>query len=149
VVDLAQLIFSIRPAIRTEMICSNKNKVTRWAHMYGLFPAIDNDGFLVLSKRAWLSRQVMAVDRTPGNHTYSLGRMLGHPRCCCLAAAAVGDETLDRWAAKFDARKLFGRFKAIDPRGYSQGHALISHIPCSQRYLPSLRMAEALLHGLR
>ena len=116
---------------------------------YGLFPAIDGDGFLVLSKQAWLSRQVMAMDRSPGNHTYPLGRMLGYPRCCCLAAAAVGEENLDSWASEFNANGLFGRFKAIDPQGYPQGRALISHVPCSERCVPSLRMAEALLQRLR
>jgi hypothetical protein len=96
-----------------------------------------------------LGRRVMALDRSPGNHTYSFGRALGYPPCCCRAAAGVGDHAIDAWAEQFRAARFYGRFRQIDPSGYREGRALISHVPCSTSCGPSLRMAEALARHIR
>jgi hypothetical protein len=146
-VDLSQLLFLIRPAMRTELRRPVAPEVVqRFAWSVRRFSALDQNGFLVLSKSPALSQRILSLDRAPDHHTFLLGRALGYPRCCCLAAARVGDRGLDVWAAEVGAQPFHGRFKAIDPRGYRDGHALISHVPCSARCLPSLAMALE-LHG--
>jgi hypothetical protein len=148
-VDLAQLRYGIRPAMRTELQRPTSDAtVQRWAGRFRAFPLLDKDRFLVVSRSPGLSRRVLDLDRRPGDHTYALGLMLGYPRCCCRAAAQVGDEALDAWSETRSKNAFHGRFKAIDPRGYRDGRALISHIPCSARCLPSLQMADALLQRL-
>jgi hypothetical protein len=149
-VDLAQLYFGIRPAMRTELQRpASDAAIQRWTRRFRLFPLLDKDRFLVISRSAALSRRVLALDRRPGDHTYALGLMLGYPRCCCRAAAQVGDEALDAWSETRSKNAFYGRFKAINPHGYRDGRALISHIPCSARCLASLQMADALLQRLR
>jgi hypothetical protein len=67
--------------------------------------------------------------------------MLGYPPCCSRAAARVGDEGIDCRHAAITRQRFHGRFRAIDPSGYLNGSSRISHVPCSHRCLPSLRLA--------
>jgi hypothetical protein len=148
-VDLAQLWFYIRPVIRTELAHSvDRETVRRWTRNHRFFLALDDDGFLVLSRTPCLSRRVLDLDRSSGNHTFALGRRLGYPYCCCQRAALIGDAALDSLTGGFRSADFLGRFKMISPLHYRDGHALISHIPCSPRCMPSLKMAEALAQGL-
>lgn len=144
ITDLAQLVTFIRPAIRTQIPSLAYEHAHRFAWQLGCFAASDSEGFVVFSRCQLLSRQILILDRSRGDHTYALGRAFGYPRCCCRAAACVGDEGLDRWAREVGSRRFIGRFKAIDPIGYQRGQSLISHVPCSERCLPSLSMALAL-----
>jgi hypothetical protein len=148
-VDVAQLWFCIRPVMRTELALPVvRERVRRWARNYRFFAALDDDGFLVLSRTPCLSRRTLDLDRGPGDHTFALGRGLGYPYCCCRKAALMGDASLDALADRFCSEDFFGRFNMINPLGYCDGHALISHIPCSPRCVPSLKMAEALAQKL-
>lgn len=148
-VDLAQLWFCIRPMMRTELARPvARETVRQWARHYRFFAALDDDGFLVLSRTPCLSRRTLDLDRSPGDPTFALGRRLGYPYCCCRKAASMGDAALDALAGRFCSEDFFGRFKLISPLGYGDGHALISHIPCSPRCMPSLKMAETLAQKL-
>lgn len=148
-IDLAQLWFCIRPVMRTEPAQPvDHDRVRRWAERYRFFPVLDNDGFLVLSRTPCLSRRLLDLDRSPGNHTFALGRILGYPYCCCRKAATVGDAALDALAGRFRSDDFLGRFKMISPLGYHDGRALVSHIPCTPRCMPSLKMAEALVQKM-
>jgi hypothetical protein len=141
-VDLAQLIFLIRPAIRTELYRSvSLDVVKRFAWSIGYFAVLDHEGFLVLSRSPALSRKILLLDRSAGDHTFMLGRVLGYPLCCSRAAALVGEHALDIWSDRIAAQEFRGNFNAIDPSGYHTGNALISHIPCSARCRSSLSMA--------
>lgn len=113
----------------------------RWGRRQGLFTSIDADGFAAISRNPATARRVIDLDRRPGRHTLALGTMLGYPPCCSRAAARVGDEGIDRRHADIAAGRFHGRFRAIDPGGYADGRSRISHVPCSPRCLPSLRMA--------
>jgi hypothetical protein len=142
-VDLTQLVASVRPAVRTELAQRMDDLTVRsWARYHGWFVAMDTEGFLVLSASPSLARRVLVIDRSPGNHTSMLGRVLGYPPCCCRAANRVGEHALDAWSISVSAMRFVGRFKLIDPRGYLRGRSFISHIPCSPWCLLSLRMAE-------
>jgi hypothetical protein len=147
-IDIAHLWFRIRPALRTELARSvSQADVHRWAHHLGFFSALDDEGFLSVSRDPQLSRRIIDLDRQSGNHTFALGLRLGYPRCCCRMAARIGEIGLDAW--EHEPTEFRGRFKLINPTGYRRGNALISHIPCSPHCQPSLRMAEALLLSLR
>lgn len=144
ITDLAQLLTFVRPAIRTQILDLPNDRIQRFAWQLGCFAACDLEGFVVLSRCQLLSRRILTLDRSLGDHTHALGRALGYPACCCRAAARIGDQGLDGWAREIGSRRFIGRFKAIDPTGYQKGKALISHVPCSERCLPSLSMALAL-----
>jgi hypothetical protein len=144
-VDLDQLRCSIRPAIRSQVRGRlDRREIRRWARLAGLFVAVDKDGFFSMSRSASSARRVLRIDSRPGRHTTALGRALGYPLCCCLAAARRKDEGLDEWARAMSSRRFVGLFRLIDPSGYVTGSANISHVPCSPCCSASLRMARAL-----
>lgn len=144
-VDLAQLLRSIRPAMRSQVAGRlNRLEVRAWARRTGLFAVFDKDGFFSLSKSASSARRVLRIDARPGRHTAALGRALGYPPCCCLAAARRRDEGLDEWARAMSSRRFVGLFRLIDPNGYVAGSSNISHVPCSPCCSASLRMGRAL-----
>ena len=148
--DILHLAAKIRPAIRTELAIPVSQDVVRiWMRRLGWYTAIDRDDFLVVSRSSALARMILAIDRDDSPHTFRLGHALGYPPCCCRAAASVGEQNLDSWAIAMSQRRFVGRFKLIDPTAYSEGHALISHIPCSPFCQASLQMAEAALAALR
>lgn len=144
-VDLAQLLRSIRPAMRSQVAGRlNRLEVRAWARRAGLFAVFDKDGFFSMSRSASSARRVLRIDARPGRHTTALGRALGYPPCCCLAAARRKEEGLDEWARAMSSRGFVGLFRLIDPDGYVAGTSNISHVPCSPCCSASLRMARAL-----
>jgi hypothetical protein len=144
-VDLAQLLHSIRPAMRSQVAGRlNRLEVRAWARRAGLFAVFDKDGFFSMSKSASSARRVLRIDARPGRHTTALGRALGYPLCCCLAAARRKEERLDEWARVMSSRQFIGLFRLINPNGYVAGRASISHVPCSPCCSASLRMVRAL-----
>src|ERR1043166_5681737 len=95
-VDLAQLWFRIRPAIRTELKRPVPvDTVFRWARRFGFFCVLDEDHFLILSRDSRLARNLLLLDRSSVDHTYRFGIGLGYPRCCCRKAAVIGESGLD------------------------------------------------------
>jgi len=149
-VDIAQLFRSIRPVIRSQVEGPlDRAKVRRWARRAGFHVAICQDGFFAMSRDGGLARRALQIDARPGRHTVALGRALGYPACCCVAAGRRNDEGLDAWAAAISARRFCGQFRLIQPAGYTAGDACISHVPCSPRCAASLRMARSLNHDRR
>ena len=147
--DILHLAAKMRPAIRTELAVPVSHDIVRvWMRRLGWYTAIDRDDFLVVSRSSRLARMILAIDRDDSPHTFRLGRALGYPICCCRAAANLGEQNLDSWALALSRRRFIGRFKLIDPTRYSEGHALISHIPCSPFCQASLQMAEGTLAAL-
>lgn len=140
ITDITLVLRGHKPAARVS-VGSRGGELRRWARRQGLFTSVDADGFAAISRDPATARRVINLDRRPGRHTLALGTMLGYPPCCSRAAAHVGDEGIDRRNADIAARRFHGRFRAIDPGGYADGSSRISHVPCSPRCLPSLRMA--------
>lgn len=151
-VDLAQLGMGVRPVIRSEFAGRpDLVRVRQWARRRGLYLVADKDGFFALGANSSTVRRTFRTDARPGRHVIALGRQLGYPLCCCLAAARHLDEGLDSWAGSLVRRPFVGLFKLIRPEGYRRGESLISHVPCSARCSASLAMALKLgdLAGLR
>lgn len=141
-VDLAQLAGGIRPVIRSEFAGRpDLVRVRQWARRRGLYLVADKDGFFALGPDSSTVRRTFRTDSRPGRHIVALGRLLGYPLCCCLAAARRLEEGLDSWAGSLSRRPFVGLFKFIRPGAYGSGEALISHVPCSARCRPSLVMA--------
>jgi len=138
--DVTLLLAGAKPAIRLQ-VGPHGPELRRWARRLGFFTSFDPDGYAALSRSPSAARRVIDLDRRPGRHTHALGTMLGYPSCCSRAAARAGDEGIDDLHAAFAARRLHGRFRAIDPTGYVHGGALISHVPCSPRCVASLSLA--------
>ena len=149
-VDLAQLCRGVRPVIRSEFAGRpDLVRVRQWARRRGLYLVADKDGFFALGADSSAVRRTFRTDSRPGRHVIALGRQLGYPRCCCLAAARRLEEGLDSWAASLSQRPFVGLFKLIRPGGYGTGESLISHVPCSARCSASLAMALRLGDQLR
>jgi hypothetical protein len=147
--DIAQFVLRIRPAFRTQLHYHvDLSAIRRWAWSIGGFAATDAAQYLVVSRRSDQTRRLLMLDARPDDHTYSLGRALGYPHCCCRAAAKVGESNLDHWRDEQIAKGFRGKFKGINPSGYLRGDALISHIPCGNCCVPSLRMAITLQDAL-
>ncbi len=143
--DLAQLEAGIRPVIRSELHGASGASLQRWARQRGFFAIVDRQQFFALSRSRAAARRVLWLDAQPGPHVISLGWELGYPACCSLAAARRGEERIDQWAAEMESCRFAGLFRLIDPTGYRDGVAFISHVPCSTRCFPSLRMALAVI----
>lgn len=140
VTDVTLVLRGHKPAARVS-VGPRGGDLRRWARRQGLFTSVDAEGFAAISRDPATARRVIDLDRRPGRHTLALGTMLGYPPCCSRAAARVGDEGIDRQHAAITTQRFYGRFLAIDPSGYADGSSRISHVPCSPRCLPSLRMA--------
>lgn len=138
--DIGQLLHGMKPAVRI-YIGNRRIELRRWGRRLGLFASIDADGYAAVSRRPSTARRVINLDRRPGRHTLALGIMLGYPPCCSRAAARVGDEGIDCRQRKVSAQRFHGRFNKINPRGYSCGISLVSHVPCSHRCASSLGLA--------
>ena len=144
-VDLAQLLAGVRPVMRSEFSKRPQTGAVRqWARRHGLHVAFDGDGFFALSREAVQVRRTLRMDARPGRHVVALGRLLGYPECCCLAAGRREEEGLDGWAEAVSRRRFVGWFRLIRFDGYRAGRALISHVPCSGGCAASLRMAQRL-----
>lgn len=142
-VDLAQL-GPLRPAVRSQVEGTVERAVVRrWARRIGLYLAIDADGFFSVAHSGAAARRVLRIDARPGRHVVSLGRALGYPLCCCLAARRATEEGIDGRAEMLARRRFSGLFRLIRPDGYVAGEAFISHVPCAPNCGASLRMALA------
>lgn len=143
--DLHALMRAIRPVVRTKIESNtDARKVAAWARRRGLFYCLDKNGFASFARRPSLARRTMTVDRSLETHTAALGHLLGYPKCCCRNAARVGEKGIDALAEEFACRRFIGYFKLTDPTGYLRGSAVLSHVPCSHKCLPSVKMAKAL-----
>ena len=138
-IDLDLLMRGHKPVARLHAQ-GRSAELRRWARRWGLFASGDADGYVALSRRASSARRALDLDRRPGRHTAALGRMLGYPACCSRRAARVGDEGIDALHAALAGRRFVGLFALTDPRGYREGGALVSHVPCSHVCAASLAL---------
>lgn len=138
-IDIDRLMRGQKEVVRL-IVGDDAAGIRRWARRSGFFTSADADGYVVLSRCASSARRALDLDRRPGRHTAALGRMLGYPPCCSRKAARVGDEGIDAMQAALAARRFIGLFALIDPRGYREGSALLSHVPCSHVCTASLAM---------
>jgi hypothetical protein len=110
----------------------------------------DEDGeFFCVARTTAAAARVLSVDRSPRPHTFELGRLLGYPPCCCYVAARYGEAELDDLDSRVGAWDFPFEYAVLDSGHYVDGHALISHIPCSVTCEPSRVLARRALAWLR
>ena len=148
--DLRLILAGARQTMRTELARPvSGTDIRRWARGRGLFASLDAHGFLALSRRPGIARQLLALDAALGDHTDHLGGLLGYPLCCRRAVRRRGEAEIDALAAAAAGRRHIGQFHAISPAGYADGQALISHVPCAPSCRASLDMAESVASWAR
>lgn len=148
--DLRLILAGARQTLRTELARPVSGAdLRRWARSLGLFASLDAHGFLALSRRPGVTRQLLALDAAPGDHADRLGGLLGYPLCCRRAARRAGEAEIDALAAAAAGRRHLGRFRAINPAGYADGRAVVSHVPCVPSCRASLAMADSVARWAR
>src|SRR5579862_8810941 len=71
--DIAQLLAGIRAVCRTQFMPeARRTDILRWARRTGLYLVMDRAGFAVISKTSARLRSVLALDQSPGKHTFEL-----------------------------------------------------------------------------
>ena len=131
-----------RAAVRFELLASAP--LEAWASERHL-AVVRDESFAVVARSSDLAAAVLQVDRSAEPHLIELGVLLGYPQCCARHANELGEHRLDELAALAAGRRLSGDQQLIDISRYSDGLALVSHVPCSPQCAPSLMQAHAAL----
>lgn len=139
-VDLLQLLSGSRPAIRSHVGETAREGLRAWCTASGLDFAADGP-WVGLSTEVGRAARILQVDASPAPHEVDLGLLLGYPPCCCEQAALVGESQIDRYAQHVASWPLRGGYALLDISRYSEGLALISHLPCSPTCQPSREIA--------
>lgn len=143
VVDFTLLFAGAKPAVRVELRKPHgAEALDLWCRHSGLDYAFDAEGFACVSAQPGAARKVLQLDRSVGAHEVELGRALGYPLCCCERVAQIGESRIDAYACRVAQWHFTGPYKRINPTGYVNGLALVSHLPCSFNCDRSLGIAE-------
>jgi len=131
--------YSGKPAIRLPRFALGTDVLPRlatWAHLQSASIAADDDFVVVATRDA---EEILALDQSPAPHALDLGIRLGYPVCCATAIARAGELRIDELAetAALDCRETL-----LDTSGYTEGRALISHVPCSPTCVSSVELAH-------
>jgi len=143
VVDFMLLYAGAKPAVRIELReRKGAEPLYVWCRESELDYASDADGFACVSAEPGVARQVLELDRSWRAHEVELGRALGYPLCCCQQVAWIGESQIDKLARRVAHWTFTGPYARINPAGYVNGLALVSHLPCSVDCNQSLDIAE-------
>lgn len=146
VVDLLRLSAGCTSAVRTRLVIEDRlGDVVGWVDRQGLEYAIDADGYLAIARDDHCAAGVLEVDARPWPHEDELGALLGYPRCCRAAVAALGEAAIDAREGDVARWRYRGRFWMLDTSRYRDGVALLSHLPCCAECVPSLGQARTVL----
>ena len=119
------------------------HEMTLWCNKHNLQYVISEIGYMYVAKSKMLARLARTIDDSLNEHTYFLGKILGYPSCCSRKIAGVGENGIDVFEKELVLKNRFlSPFNLINPEGYLQGYALISHIPCSSECKKSLKLAK-------
>lgn len=140
---LAKLKPSLRIKLNDECI---QDKLKMWCINNHFKFVTNEDNYFYIARDKYSVDQLKRIDDSYDPHEFEFGRLLGYPICCCQKIAVVGEVYIDEWEAIFVKESHFeGRYEIINPKGYSEGYSLISHIPCSPKCMPSLKIAQKVL----
>jgi hypothetical protein len=148
-VDFLHLVALDKPAVRIKVPESEFHDLVHWCMQYGYGWSSDAEGFLCVARSKLIANRVLEVDQGTEPHELDLGLLLGYPSCCCEAVAEMGESRIDEYAVAAAKWDFHGRFRLIDPSGYTQGASLICHLPCSPHCEASLNIAIRAVGFLR
>lgn len=113
-----------------------------WCNRHSFRYFISTAGFMYIARKKFLPFITSFVDDLPFPHATLLGKLLGYPKCCTHKITELGENKIDEWElTEFGDELLTGEYSLINPKLYTKGTALISHVPCSNRCEASLRLA--------
>lgn len=138
-VDVVTFVAVPRPAMRTVLTTHGGDVDFDWTAGLPGWCSASRDGFLVIARSPEALHVVMSLDESPYPHCQELGRALGYPECCSLAADREGEANLDSFEASMTPALGGG---LLDLQGYRAGRAWVSHIPCSPSCYASLGQAR-------
>lgn len=149
-VDLILFLLGLKPGLRSKLIKSGINFISfqQWCSQSRYFFEIDSEEFIYIAKNNYLLIKLKKWDHCYQPHEEHLGKLLGYPSCCCKKIAEIGEMNIDAFEAAFVRQPFSGAFQLINPLGYREGTAFISHVPCSSNCLQSLKQAEKLANFL-
>lgn len=146
-IDILLFLCGHKPVVR--FLYSNtkiKNEIIQWCNRYNYSFALFNDHMIYISKFIILAYLAKFIDNAKFKHEYIFGLLLGYPKCCCRKISSIGEENIDAYEETMKNSRIYqSDFKFINPKGYIEGSALISHIPCSTECKKSLEIAKAAL----
>lgn len=147
-IDFLLFLGGLKPSLRLHVTDPQTQiALESWGKEHGYASASNPSGYIYIAKTQDAALCLQELDDSQQAHEYELGLMLGYPPCCCRKAAEVGESNLDEWEESMSQHTDFGHLPncLIDPRGYTEGSSLISHIPCSAQCEASLSIAKATL----
>ena len=141
-VDYGRYLFGYKPALR---FCCPPT---------GNFVSINVPGFVKVFKgmiyiaRDHFNLNLLAeADNNILPHETLFGEMLGYPKCCVEKIASLGEIFIDPYNHVFN--KKVKKHSLLDISQYSNGVALISHVPCSISCQASLQQANQFYISLK
>lgn len=147
-VDLTLMLVGLKPAARISFEGDvPKNRKTKDGsshifhqhHMYTL----QRDASLYIA-RSNICQLLFNADNSGEAHEQVFGTLLGYPLCCVKSIAVQGEQNIDNTDKIFlktlDSNLLEHRF--LNTSYYTQGYALVSHVPCQAGCKASLKMAQ-------
>jgi hypothetical protein len=143
-VDALGLLAGTKPALRV-FAAPLQDELLRWADTEGWAAAVDVDGVVVIASEPRVANQILRLDRSRTRHAHEMGILLGYPTCCSTRIATLGEAAIDQRCIEIERWSFRGRFRVIDPTGYRDGRAVLSHLPCSVACRASLALAERVL----
>lgn len=141
IVDLLQFCASSKRVIRTRIVEGGRTTVAEWANQNLLHLYVDSGDFAFVGVSMSELVRASSIDQSCEPHELEFGAVLGYPDCCCRFIATRTEAQIDDVGEEQKAWRFEGEFRLINPTGYSQGRALISHLPCSTNCKPSSDLA--------
>jgi hypothetical protein len=143
-IDFLLFLAGLKPALRIKCKDYFKNALTKWCENYSFSFMISPEKYIYIARNMYMVNLIRKIDDLCIPHEYELGILLGYPECCSKNIQLVGEENIDKWEEQFVKQSIFvGEYKLINPEGYKDGYALISHIPCSSKCKFSLAIAKS------
>lgn len=144
-IDLLIFIANLKPAVRIKTDGNNKCLID-WCINNQLYFSCGEDDYFYISRTKEIVERLKRTDASCVPHEYELGTLLGYPECCCKKISSVGEINIDKWEEAFINNSVFrGEYELINPKGYRDGYALLSHVPCSSTCRNSLEIALEVL----
>lgn len=152
-VDSAQvdlLLFSLgeKPCVRTRIQYLDQDKIANWCSKFNIHFLIDEELFIYLSLCPNRMHRAYDLDHSLDPHALSLGKILGYPPCCCACAQDYGEDQLDLLENRYREVHFQGEYALINPCFYTEGCALISHLPCRWNCERSLAIGKRVWKSL-
>lgn len=150
-VDVLQLAANAKPAIRLMSATTSWNlreELRQWATCNGLGAASD-DRYTCIARDQVTATRTLAIDISIRPHEFELGLSLGYPTCCCESIRWLGESAIDERAQEIETWVFPGPFVIINPDRYSQGGALLSHLPCAPTCEASFQLASSAIEWIQ